>query len=90
MANWVIKLDVADIWNKYQDDEDFDEFKEALIPRLEDKVEEVVDELGDGVGMEFEDMIEEIKNADDVEEFDYVWQNMYDWADANMVWLGTF
>jgi bifunctional DNA-binding transcriptional regulator/antitoxin component of YhaV-PrlF toxin-antitoxin module len=90
MANWVIKLDVADIWEKYQDDEDFDEFKEALIPRLEDKVEEVVDELGDGVGMEFEDMIEEIKNADDVEEFDYVWQDMYDWADANMVWLGTF
>lgn len=90
MANWIIKLDLSDIWNKYQDDEDYDEFKEALIPALEEKVEEVVDKLGDDVGMEFEDMIEEIKNADDEEEFDYIWQDLYDWADENMVWLGTF
>jgi len=90
MANWVIKIDIADIWQKYEDDEDFDAFKEALIPVLQSKVEEVVDELGDGVGMEYEDMIQEIENTEDVDEFDYVWQDMYDWADANMVWLGTF
>ena len=90
MANWIIKLDLSDIWNKYQDDEDYDEFKEALIPALEAKVEEVVDKLGDDVGMEFEDIIEEIRNADDEEEFDYIWQDLYDWGDENMVWLGTF
>lgn len=91
MANWVIKLDLSDIWNKYQEDEDFEEFKEALIPRLKEKLEEVQEKLGDDAAMEFEDMISEIEyNAEDVEEFDYIWQDFYDWADENKVWLGTF
>jgi hypothetical protein len=91
MANWVVKLDVVDIWEKYQDDEDFEEFKEALVPALKDKQQEVQEKLGDEAAMEFEDLISQIEyNADDVEEFDYIWQDLYDWGDENMVWLGTF
>lgn len=91
MANWVVKLDIADIWNKYQDDEDFEEFKEALVPALKAKQEEIQEKLGDDAAMQFEDTITEIEyNADDVEEFDYIWQDFYDWADENLVWLGTF
>ena len=91
MANWTIKIDVSDLWEKYQDDEDFEAFKEALLPRLREKLSEVEEELGSGVAMEFDDMIDQIEyNADDVEEFDYIWQDLYDWADANLVWLGTF
>jgi hypothetical protein len=91
MANWVVKLDVVDIWEKYQDDEDFEEFKEALVPALKDKQDEVQEKLGDEAAMEFEDLISQIEyNADDVEEFDYIWQDLYDWGDENMVWLGTF
>lgn len=91
MANWTIKIDVADLWEKYQDDEDFEAFKEALFPRLREKLSEVEDKLGSDVAMEFDDLVDQIEyNADDVEEFDYIWQDLYDWADTNMVWLGTF
>lgn len=91
MANWVIKIDVADIWQKYEDDEDFDAFKEELLPILKSKVEEVSKKLGEEEAMEFEDLVSEIEyNADDEDEFDYIWQQLYDWADSNRVWLGTF
>ena len=26
----------------------------------------------------------------DVDEFDWVWDRFYDWADANRVWVDTF
>jgi hypothetical protein len=91
MANWIVKIDVADIWDKFQDDEDFEEFKEALIPILSEKVDEIRNKIGEVEAMQFEDKISEIEyNANDVEEFDYIWQDMYDWADDNMVWIGTF
>ena len=91
MANWKVQIDVADLWEKYQDDEDFEAFKEALIPRFEDKVDEVSEKLGEDAAIEFDNFIEQLNyNADDVEEFDYIWQDLYDWADENLVWLGTF
>jgi len=90
MANWKVKIDLSEPWQKFEDDEDFDAFKEEVIPILRDKVEEVQQKLGDDEAMRFEDFITDIENCDDEEEFDWSWQNMYDWADENLVWLGTF
>lgn len=91
MANWKIKIDIADIWQKYEDDEDFDAFKEELVPILQSYQEEVSDKLDEDEAMDYEDLVSEIANdTEDVEDFDNIWQRMYDWADYNKVWLGTF
>ena len=93
MANWKIKINVGDLWEKYQNDEDFNliKFIKALVSRLEDKVDEVSEKLGEDEAIEFDNFIEQLSyNVDNEDEFDYIWQDLYDWCDNNLVWLGTF
>jgi Zn-dependent M32 family carboxypeptidase len=91
MAKWIMKIDVSDIWQKYEDDNDFEAFKSELLPVLQSKTEKISNVLGEDEAREYEDMVQEIEfSADDEDEFDYIWQDLYDWADANKVWISTF
>lgn len=91
MANWKMKIDVSDIWQKYEDDNDFEAFKSELLTVLNSETEKISDVLGEDEAREYEDMVQEIEyGADDEDEFDYIWQNLYDWADVNKVWIATF
>jgi len=89
MANWKIKIDVSDIWDRY-DEDNFEEIQSEICDRLSADIDEVNDKLGEYEAMKFEDLIQNLRDVEDIEEFDYVWQDFYDWADANLVWLGTF
>lgn len=91
MANWKVKIDVADLWDKYSDDEDFGLFKEELIPKLYSYVPEISKKIGKDEAHEYAELVYQIElDANDIEEFDEYWQQVYDWADDNDVWLGTF
>ena len=91
MANWKFKIDVSEVWKKYEDDEDFDSFKEELLPILKSKQDEIAKKLDDeDEVMDYEDLVNEIDMTEDEDEFDYAWQGLYDWADANKVWISTF
>lgn len=90
MANWILRIDVTDIWEEYSEDEDFELFKEKLIPILKSKTEEIEDLLGEDEASAYESLIDDIEyGVDNIEEFDYAWNNLYDWADINRVWIAT-
>ena len=39
--------------------------------------------------MRLDDIIMDLDNADDEQEWDYSWEDFYDWADDNDVWIET-
>ena len=89
MGNWRKKINVKDHWAKYEKDGNFQEFKVALIEILnaaKDEIAEVIDE--DEIFV-VEHLIEEISATEDEEEFDDAWENFYDWADTNHIWVAT-
>jgi hypothetical protein len=90
MANWIMKIDVSEIWQEYEDNNDFESFKSELIPILKSIQDEVSKKLDSLEAMDYEDMVQEIELTDDEDEFDYAWQDLYDWADNNKVWIATF
>jgi hypothetical protein len=92
MANWKVRINVADLWRKYEDDEDFDSFKEALLEKLDDEdlYAEITEKIDEEAAYQFSVLVDDLKPCSDVEEFDYAWQNLYDWADYNKVWIATF
>jgi Zn-dependent M32 family carboxypeptidase len=90
MANWKFKIDVSEIWQKYEDDNDFESFISELIPALKAKQDEVTEKVDEDEAMDYEDMLNDLEGTTDEDEFDFVWQQLYDWADFNKVWIATF
>lgn len=41
-------------------------------------------------GTFLEDIAEGLATAEDTEDFDYWWDQLYDWADYDRVWIATF
>lgn len=90
MSNWKYKIDVVDLWEKYPEEISFEEFKEELMPILSEAATDLSYIFQDEETMKLEDIIREIEDSEDEDEFDYAWQNLYDWADENRVWIATF
>jgi len=90
MANWKLRINVANIWEKYPEEVDFEEFKSSLISKLNTYTEEVNEKFGKDEAIEYENLVDDINTTDDEDEFDWAWQNLYDWADENLVWITTF
>lgn len=91
MANWKYRIDVADIWQQYPDEIDFLDFKTQLLDILKNAVEDLRDIIDDEDEiMSLEDIVNGLEYSDDEEEFDQAWQDLYDWADYNKVWIATF
>jgi len=81
---WDRRINIADIWNDAT--MSFEEQRDALVARIRisgwlvgrnefDRLVEVVDNLAD---------------AEDFNEFNAWWDELYDHADADRVWIATF
>ena len=91
MANWKIKIKVSNIWQEFEDSEDFESFKAKLVPALKSYQSKIEKNLGTDEAMYYDNLVQEIEYAaDDVDEFDEIFADMYDWADGNKVWIETF
>lgn len=86
---WYYVLDVSDVFYHGDDDGEIlfaaaravakkvEQWQNAMFP-LSGELEELADELVDAA------------SAEDIEWFNQVWDALYDWADANRVWIKTF
>ena len=92
---WKIAFKIGDVWEEAQeldtDDEDgFDRFKTLIMPKIRKfytKMETFLDD--DEEIMRLDDIIFELDDTDDEQEWDYAWEDFYDWADDNDVWIET-
>lgn len=79
---WRMTIDLSDIWRN--DDLGFEEKRDAVVERVSrsgwlESYDDVFDALATA--------IEGIKYADSFEEFDGWWDEIYDHADVDRVWI---
>jgi len=86
--NWKVSIDVKDEFEELGSKEELDK---GLVKKLVGKILSFKSKIKQaGLDAEdFADKVDELSNQDTIEEFDYAWQDLYDWADENDVWLGA-
>ena len=91
--DWKVKIDVSKLWPEdeeaMEDQSQFDKFTFELAQSLEDQGASVENALGEDARYLYDGFIELIRGAEDSEEFDQVWEDLYDWADMSRVWINT-
>lgn len=84
---WLMYLDV-DI-NEYDlGEQGFREIRDAVVRKLRSKIDQVDKVLGESAAFDLGQIIHDMEDTADVEDFDSVMSDLYDWADANSVWVG--
>jgi len=78
MAHWLHKLDLKDIWNKYNEEMTIQEIGKEVSKRIKELecYEAQIDIL--------EEIAEGFKYVEDVEEFDNWMNELYDWGDIQI------
>jgi hypothetical protein len=98
MAEWKYVLDVKDAWQKTKKNElTIKEFISILITKVQE-LNIQNDSLLEYLMEDFKGLLEE--DSIDIEEFDGLWEELYDWADQviepgywprhKLCWLKTF
>lgn len=89
--NWRVTIDVENEFEALKDRDEEDTFdKQAFsqfIKKLERCTARVQSKLGEDEAIEYEELIYELKNCETLEDFETVWNSIYDWADDNDVWI---
>jgi hypothetical protein len=80
MPAWAHTLDIKDIF--HDDAKEFEEKRDEIVRRIRAAAFYDEEEIGY--------LVTDLAEADDVEDFDYYWNNFYDWADYARVWVATF
>jgi hypothetical protein len=79
MTQWRKEVRLKDVF--HDDEMAFEEKRDVIVRRLKKAF------LGNE---EAEEVISDLSYADDVEEFDDIWDVLYDIADRERVWISTF
>lgn len=85
MANWNLTVDLKNVWSK----ENFGSPKEhiaAIVKVLENS--NWLAMTSDKEELSY--LFSELKDAETYSDFDHWWDRVYDLADYDRVWLGTF
>lgn len=93
---WVLTIDVHDIWNKYSDtfdgdysDGDLNNFKTDIYAKLSTYTSKVEHGLGSDTVLEYSSLIDEIQTVETLDEFNDIWDQLYDFADYHDIWIRT-
>ena len=88
MAEWKATISVKADWNLRKEGKiTLKQLVENILNKLKSFDDGTDPELCDII-CDFEGFIEE--DSDDVEDFDRIWNDVYDWADRNRIWIETF
>jgi hypothetical protein len=83
-AAWEHKINLADVF--HNDDLTFGESRDAIVSRVRASAWfKAKDEYDDLVYL-----VEELADSERKYHFDYVWDEIYDIADCDRVWIATF
>jgi len=84
---WKFTIDLSDIWS---DELEFSpELAKKIYDRIMEKFEEIQKAVGDDAASELSNLAEYVRDSSDDEEFDSTMTDLYDWADAESVWVKT-
>ena len=89
-TSWDRRVNLGDVWQ--DDDMEFTARRDAIVARLRPLKPwaERIDET-EGLDGEFEQIVEDLAMAEDFDEFNEWWDQLYDWADINKrLWLDIF
>jgi hypothetical protein len=91
MAKWKHEIDLADLYAKYENDDiDGHEMLTCLHQAFKTFIDanpKMVDYI---YFRNFEDAVDELAWTDYIEDADYLLDTIYDFADANRIWVKTF
>ncbi len=84
MKKWKHKLDVSDVF--HNDEVGFEELRDTVVSRIRTSsfYRKAARE-----SMEFEDVVEELSEVETVDQFDFIWSAVYDYADYYDCWITT-
>lgn len=86
MSIWLHTLDVTDLWASYDEssgNEGFIKFRDEVVSRI--KSSDFFSMYDDRLVV----IVFNLSAAEDVNDFDDAWSELYDWADDARVWLAT-
>jgi hypothetical protein len=84
MPNWDYEVKLADIWEMDQW-ETFESHRNAIVSRLMQS-----DWVKSNAHPNLKHVIGELAHTESYQEFNWVWDEVYDYADDTRCWLATF
>lgn len=82
MSAWKYRVDLKDVF--HDENRTFEERRDEIVGRI--KTAGFYDEDDEYLG----ELVAYIEESEDVDEFNVSWDEFYDWADVNRVWVATF
>lgn len=84
MKKWKHKLNLGDVF--HNEDLEFEEIRDTVVVRLKRSsfYREVTSER-----IDFVDLVDELGGTETVGQFDFIWNSIYDYADAYDCWIST-
>lgn len=98
MPKWIMTIDVKEQWDMIKkesadlsDEQKFPKSKayKKFIRVLKDASNKIEKIFGEEAKDDYYYIVEELEEADTVGDFNYLWEELYDWADSNRVWIKT-
>jgi len=90
--DWKLILDISKIWNDslYDNSNELIKFNENYINFLSNQKDLIIKQTSQNSWVKLQELISRLtKNKDKIEESTSVWDDIYDWADSNMVEIKT-
>lgn len=82
MAQWVYTIHLKDVWGL---DTAFEEKRDVIVKRLRESKW-----FAENQGSFIHEIADNLEEAEDVNEFDEWWNQLYDYADSHRAWIATF
>jgi len=82
---WLVTIDVADIWRNFQDN-GFEQSVKAIIEKIKASRWRSITPYPDT----FDELLACLEESRDLDEFNGWWNELYDLADSDRVWISTF
>lgn len=83
MPHWEYRIRLGDVWKN--DELTFEQQRNAIVKRF--KGSRWYRTTGDG--SDLHDLVEELADAEDVDDYDEAWKYIYDLADQDRAWIET-
>lgn len=92
ITDWKLKLDISKIWNEsiYNDPKKLENFNTQYINFLNENKELIIQKTSEDSWVTLEKLILNLNNKKVIlEDCISIWEDIYDWADGNMVNIVT-
>lgn len=86
--NWNLILDISKIWNEslYQNINELSSFNDNYINFLNSQKDLIIQQTSEDAWRKLQELINRLNESkDNIEKSTSVWDDIYDWADSNMV-----